>query len=114
MKTKALDVNKKKRNSPFPSKVYMQINPHSYGGFYLFLLSIYNKIGDDGAGRLAEVLVRCPALARLVLWYNQVGNARDREFCRSAVAVHRADSLYGHLPLLAHCHLFRRQTSVYF
>ncbi len=80
MKTKALDVNKKKRNSPFPSKVYMQINPHSYGAFYLFLLSIYNKIGDDGAGRLAEVLVRCPVLARLVLGYNQVGNAGTESF----------------------------------
>ena len=43
-----------RRNSPFPSKVYMQINPHRYGGFYLFLLAIYHKIGDDGAGGLHE------------------------------------------------------------
>jgi hypothetical protein len=87
----------------------MRINPHSYGGFCLFLISIYNKIGNDGAGRLAEVLVRCPALACLVLGYNQIGNTGTE-----SLGVYRADSLYRHLPLLAHCHLFSRQVSVYF
>ena len=55
IQTKALDVNKKVKESSLSFRCACRY-AHRYGGLYLFLNSIYNKIGDDGAGRLAGVL----------------------------------------------------------
>ena len=42
-----------------------------------------NWIGEDGVGKLAEVLPRCPALAYLNLEYNGIGDAGAKRLIES-------------------------------